>query len=83
VAYFTSISRSRDVYGVSGTHTLDHACAAAPTWSSLHWVDGQEPSRELHADASPERVVVAELAEQAVALFTGETCECREPCHRP
>ena len=30
--------------------TLDHACAAAPTWSSLRWVDGQEPYRELHTD---------------------------------
>jgi predicted RNA-binding Zn ribbon-like protein len=63
--------------------TLDHACAAAPTWSSLRWVDGQEPSRELHTDAPPEQVILAELAEQAVELFTGEPARRLRACLAP
>jgi predicted RNA-binding Zn ribbon-like protein len=63
--------------------TLDHACAAAPTWSSLRWVDGQEPSRELHTDAPPEKAIVAELAEQAVELFTGEPARRLRACLAP
>ena len=62
---------------------LDEACAAAPTWSSLHWVDGQEPRRELHTDAAPEEVVVAELAEQAVELLTGEPGRLLRACLAP
>lgn len=63
--------------------TLDDACAAAPTWSSLRWVDGQEPYRELHTDAPPEQVIVAELAEQAVELFSGEPARRLRACLAP
>lgn len=62
---------------------LDDACAAAPTWSSLHWADGEQPRRELHSDAAPGRVVLARLAEDGVALFTGEQAPRLRACLAP
>jgi predicted RNA-binding Zn ribbon-like protein len=68
---------------VDALRVLDRACAAAPTWSSLRWADGEEPRRELHSDATPRQVVVATLAEQAVDLFTSEQAAGLRACLAP
>jgi predicted RNA-binding Zn ribbon-like protein len=62
---------------------LGDACAAAPTWSSLRWANGQEPQRELHSSAPAEQVIVAELAEQAVELFSGGSARQLRACLAP
>ncbi|MEJ2863765.1 CGNR zinc finger domain-containing protein [Actinomycetospora flava] len=62
---------------------LDRACAAAPTWSSLRWPDGESPRRVVHGDAAPGAVLVAGLAEGGAAFFAGEQASLLRACHGP
>jgi predicted RNA-binding Zn ribbon-like protein len=62
---------------------LDLACAAAPMWSGLRWAEGGEPRRELHSAAAPGQVLLAALAEGAVALFAGGRTAGLRACLAP
>jgi predicted RNA-binding Zn ribbon-like protein len=68
---------------VDALQVLNRACAAAPTWSSLHWTRDDEPRRELHTDATPGQVVAATLAEQAIDLFTSGHAAGLRACPAP
>jgi predicted RNA-binding Zn ribbon-like protein len=50
---------------------LERSCAAAPTWSTLRWVAGAEPTRAVCTRATAGQVLVAAFAERAVELFAG------------
>jgi len=56
----------------AAVQVVDRLCATAPTWSALVWEQGAPPRREPRSDAQAGRVALASLAEQGVALVTGE-----------
>lgn len=62
---------------------LDRSCAAAPTWSTLRWRDGEEPTRVVQTKGTPGRAVVAAFAELGVGLFADEPRPQLRACLAP
>jgi predicted RNA-binding Zn ribbon-like protein len=62
---------------------VNRACASAPVWSQLGWVDGAEPVRVAASAHPPGEVALAVVAEQGVWLFAGPDRPSIRACPGP
>jgi predicted RNA-binding Zn ribbon-like protein len=62
---------------------LNNACAAAPTWSRLHWPTDAAPTRARRSAGTPFDTAIGLIAEQAVDLFAGPLRTELRACHAP
>ena len=62
---------------------LNQAAAAGPRWSALSWPAGSEPTRTVHAAGPAGCSLVAAIAEQAIALFSGDQRQRLRACLAP
>ncbi|MEV8437963.1 ABATE domain-containing protein [Actinosynnema sp. NPDC051121] len=62
---------------------LNGAAAATPRWSALSWPPGQAPSRHSRTGGPAVSAAVSALAEDAIALFTGDSRRLLRACLAP
>jgi predicted RNA-binding Zn ribbon-like protein len=62
---------------------VNQACARAPSWSELTWPAGAAPARTTRSARPPAELAVATVAEQAVALFAGDSVTRLRACLAP
>jgi predicted RNA-binding Zn ribbon-like protein len=62
---------------------LNSACALAPAWSQLVWLESDEPVRVASSAHAPAELAVSLIAEQAVSLFATSQREQLRACPAP
>ena len=74
-------SNTRDLN--AAVSALNQAAGATPSWSALTWTPGQEPTRSVHAGGPAASAAVSAIAEQSIALFSGDARQDLRACLAP
>jgi predicted RNA-binding Zn ribbon-like protein len=62
---------------------LNRAAAAAPRWSAIELFDGATRQRVTRSAKSAPEAAISQIADAAIALFTGPERESLRACHAP
>ena len=74
-------SRTQDIDAAAAE--LNRAAAAAPRWSEIDLVDRAAPQRATKSTKSAAEAGISQIADAAIALFTGPERKSLRACHAP
>jgi|SRR5579862_3610950 predicted RNA-binding Zn ribbon-like protein len=72
---------TRDLH--AAVSALNEAAGAAPRWSALAWLPGQEPARTVHASGPAACAALSAIAEESIALFCDDDRRRLRACLAP